>query len=205
MTTSWRNSKARLIIIQDLEEKLLPLDENEMSAKEAWDTIYQYIAEFANVPFHQFKAHLNDHRKQVRARLEISFTEEMALAHDRLLHPRKTHNHRGEQVFDYSPAKQCLRDDVKNKVHTTMSALELQATRPEYQSFKPNKFRDRISQEVRRQKFLNYLELQRAKKFEFEEKQGTKFEENQGTKTKATKREMPRDAAGISGGGDKEW
>jgi hypothetical protein len=195
MATSWRNSKARLIIIQDLEEKLLPLNENEMSAKEAWDTIYQYTAEFANVPFHQFKAHLNNHRKQVRARLEISFTEEMALAHDQLLHPRKTHNHHGEQVFDHSPAKQCLRDDVKNKVHTTMSALELQATRPEYRGFKPNKFRDRISQEVRQQKFLHYLELQRTKK----------FEEHQGTKTKVAKREMPQDAAGISGGGDKEW
>jgi hypothetical protein len=166
MTTSWRNSKARQIIIQDLEEQLLPLGENEMSAKEAWDTVYQYIAEFANVSFLEFDAHLKDHRKQVRERLEISLKEEIALAHDRRLHRRQTHNHRGEPVFDLSPAKQCLRDDVKNKLHTTMSSLELQATRLEYGGFKPNKFRERISQEVRRQKFLHYLERQRAKKFD---------------------------------------
>jgi hypothetical protein len=118
MTTSWCNSKARQIIIQDLEEQLLPLGENEMSAKEAWDTVYQqYIAEFANVSFLEFNAHLKDHRKQVRERLEISLKEEIALAHNRRLHPRQTHNHCGEPVFDLSPAKQCLRDDVKNKLH----------------------------------------------------------------------------------------
>jgi hypothetical protein len=160
--TNWRNSKARLIVIHDLEENFLPLDENEMSAKEAWDMVYQHIAEFATVPFLQFKGHLKDHRKQVRERLANSLTEEMALAHDRRLHPRQTHNHRGEPVFDLSPAKECLREDVKNKLHLTSN---FQETRPEYKGFKTKKFNDRIHQEVRRQKFMNYLALQREKKF----------------------------------------
>jgi hypothetical protein len=51
-----------------------------------------------------------------------------------------------------------------------MSPSQLQASRPEYASFKRNKFKDRVHQEVRRQKFTNYLELQREKKLEGREK-----------------------------------
>jgi hypothetical protein len=56
-----------------------------------------------------------------------------------------------------------LREDVKNKVHTTMQPSELQASREEYKSFKPEKFKHRIYQEVRRSKWLYYLNLKRAK------------------------------------------
>ena len=101
----------------------------------------------------------------MRERLDNPRAEELALAHDRTLYPRQTHNHRGQPVFDLSPAKQRLQEDVKNNLHTTMSSSELQATRPEYRNLNPNKFKDRIPQEVRRQKFLHYLELERSKKF----------------------------------------
>ena len=137
-----------------------------MTAVVAWDRIYKHIAEFAEVPFTLFEARLKDHRKQVRARLATSLFEEQALTHDRLLHPRETHNHRAEPVFDLSPAKELLREDVKNKLHSTMSSAELQATRPEYRGFKRSKFKDRILQEVRRQKFLHYLERHRSMKFD---------------------------------------
>ena len=170
----WRNSKARLIVISDLEESLLPLHDKEMSAKVAWNRVYMRLAEFTNVPFAMFEARLKDHRKQVKARLATSLAEEQALVHDRQLYPRQTHNHRGEPVFDLSPAKECLREDVKNKLHTTMSSSELQATRPEYQGFKPSIFKDRIPQEVRRQKYLHYLEKQRSKKFDDRKQQRRK-------------------------------
>jgi hypothetical protein len=54
----------------------------------------------------------------VKARINQSERETQALAHDRLLYPRQTHNHRGEPVFDLSVAKQFLLDDVKDKKHT---------------------------------------------------------------------------------------
>lgn len=165
MPTSWRNSKARLIVIFDLEEKNLAIDEKDMSAQDAWDQCYSLLPEFANVPFRQFEAHLKEHRTQLANRMENALSEERALDGDRLLHPRHTHNSRGEPVFDLSEAKQFLREDVANKLHTTMSSSELQQSRAEYRGFKRHKFKDRIHQEVRRQKFLHYLDLERSKKF----------------------------------------
>jgi hypothetical protein len=160
----WRNSQAKSIIVDDLDEGLLPMDQNVMSAEEAWESCYRDMEEFAMVPFTQFKERLRDHRKQVKARYEQSEMEADALAHDRLLYPRQSHNHRGEPVFDLSIAKQFLCEDVKNKLHTTMLPSKLQGTRPEYKLFKPNKFKHRIYQEVRRQKFIFYLEQKRSTK-----------------------------------------
>jgi hypothetical protein len=40
---NWKNSPAREIIMDDLQEESLGLEENETSAKEAWDTCYMHI------------------------------------------------------------------------------------------------------------------------------------------------------------------
>ena len=163
---NWRNSKARLIVVYDLEENNLTLDENEMSAQNVWDKCYSLLPDFSNVPFRQFEARLRDHRTQVAKRLENSLAEEHALAHDRKLHPRQTHNRRGEPIFNLTIAKQFLHEDVQNKLQTMMSSSELQQSRAEYQGFKRHKFKDRIHQEVRRQKFLHHLDLERSRKCE---------------------------------------
>jgi hypothetical protein len=156
----WRGSKAKQIILEDLEEGILSLDEHKVSTKDAWE-VYRQLPEFVDVVFSQFQVRVNDHRKLVKKRSNQSETEMQALLHDRQLFPRQTHNHRGEPVFDFSVAKQLLREDVRDKKHTTMVPSELQRTRPEYMTFKPNKFKHRIYQEVRRQKFIFYLELKR--------------------------------------------
>ena len=150
----WRTSKAKLILVADLESKLLPLHETEMSAEVAWNKIYKDLPEFKDiVTFDQFRKYLNDHRKQVKKTFTHTEIQEEALAHDRKLYRRKTHNDRGELVFDFSTAKALLQLDVKNKLHTFLSLSELQATRPEYGLFKKSKFKERIVQEVRRQNF----------------------------------------------------
>jgi hypothetical protein len=157
----WRNSAAKLIIFMDLEEGGLPVDENKMSAQKAWDLVYKHIREFEKVPFAQFKARLKDHRAKVQTEMNRAWADELAFAHDRRLHPRQTHNRRGELVFDMTPAKELLREDIKNKKHESMTRLSLQASRQEYHPFKAKHFKERISQEVRYQKFLNYLQIKR--------------------------------------------
>jgi hypothetical protein len=78
--------------------------------------------------------------------------------------PRDRHNERGELVFDMHPAKLLLREDVKNGVHRRMTPDYMhRSTRPEYKLFKGEIFRHRIYQEVRLQKYFNYLELKRTK------------------------------------------
>ena len=73
-------------------------------------------------------------------------------------------NKRGGLVFDLTPAKTLLRGDVAQKKHEEMTPQQLKASRPEYHQFSPDKFRQRIYQEVRRQNYVNYLELKGQEK-----------------------------------------
>ena len=149
--------------MQDLEDGVLPVDENACSAEDAFQ-IYRQYAQFAGIKFDQFKERLKGHREQLQKLHERSNLEAEALARDRQLYPRNTHNQRGEPVFDLSEAKYLLREDVKDKKHTTVSAEALRQSRPQYRVFESEIFRRRIKQEVRRQKFVYYLSLKRAKK-----------------------------------------
>jgi hypothetical protein len=160
-TVQWRHSRARAILVLDLEEGVLPVD---MLAVDAWKT-YGRIGEFLDIPFDLFEARLVDLQAQTERKNNVSFLEEQAMVHDRHLHPRATHNHRGEPVFDLSEAKRLLQEDVKNGVHTRMSPSAMQCTRPAYHQFKADIFKFRIYQEVRRQKFIRFLEQKRLAKF----------------------------------------
>jgi hypothetical protein len=140
---------------------LLLADADELSAEEAWEIMYSNMAEFVNVVFSQVKERLRDHRKQVGEQTARSAPELEALAHDRLLFPRQMENCRGEPVFDLSTAKLFLRADVGDGKHLTMKPLQLQMTRDEYKPYTHTVFKHRIYQEVRRVKFINYLQERR--------------------------------------------
>jgi hypothetical protein len=144
------------------------VDADELSAEEAWEICYQHMEEFITpkpVVFSQFKERLRDHRKQVGANVTRAGVESAALARDRLLFPRQTENHRGEPFFDLHPAKLLLRSDVKEGLHREMTPTQLQNSREEYKGFPAKKFKHRIYQEVRRQKFINYLNQRRLQGF----------------------------------------
>jgi hypothetical protein len=157
----WATSPAKYIILNDLESGVLPVDEDEISAEHAWESLYKNLYEFEDVPFTQFKERLKDHRKKIQTLINRSFNDEQALAHDRRLHPRQTHNRRGEIVFDMTEAKLILRHDVEQKMHEGKTPSEYQASRDAYRSLHPKKFKERIYQEVRYQKYLNYLQIKR--------------------------------------------
>jgi hypothetical protein len=88
--------------------------------------------------------------------------EEILYERDKLMHTRQDSNNHGELVFDLHPAKLLLREDVESGGHGRMTPCDFQATRPEYMLFKPNRFKERIYQEVKRKKYSYYLELKRA-------------------------------------------
>jgi hypothetical protein len=144
----------------------LSLDENVVSEEKAFRVYKACQPEaFADVGFYQFKLRLIDHRNQVKRLHEASQWDEAAFQHDPLLkEPQGTHNHRGEPIFDRLPAKDLLRQDVIDRQHEEISPMELWQSRPEYMVFALNIFRQRICQEVRLQKYWNYLEEKRTKK-----------------------------------------
>jgi hypothetical protein len=162
----WITSEARKVILADLTDGHLSLDETVVSEEKAFQVYKAYRSEaFADVGFDQFKLRLIDHRKQVKKLHEASQWNEAAFQHDRLLiKPQGTHNQRGEPIFDRSPAQKLLRQDVKDRKNEEMSPMDLWHSRPEYMVFTLSIFRQRIYQELRLQKYWNYLEDKRKKK-----------------------------------------
>ena len=125
----WAKSLAKQIILDDLDCGVLPVDESELSAEEAWELVYSQMAEFIRpetVVFSQFKERLRDHRKKHGEGVTRAALESEALDHDRRLFPRQTENNRGEPVFDLSAAKLLLRADIAEGKHHRMTPSQLQ-------------------------------------------------------------------------------
>ena len=157
----WKSSPARQFLMDDLEPGGMLYQRDNIKAADIFP-FYKKLPQFHNVVLDQFQTRLRDHRKKACENVFLATQEQQYLAKDRQLYPRQTHNQRGELVFDLSPAKALLREDIKNKLHLTNTPSNLQASREEYKLFKPKKFQDRICQEVRRSKYIFYLELKRA-------------------------------------------
>jgi hypothetical protein len=105
----------------------------------------KYPEQFSIVVLDQFKVRLASHRKQASEEYNVAQQEEEYFAHDCKFYPRKTHNERGEPVFDMSPAKPLLQQDVKDEMHLHYkTSKKLQLLRPEYKLFKPRIFQDSI-------------------------------------------------------------
>lgn len=161
----WRTSKARGIILRDL----MPggaLDGMDNVKAEDVFNYYKRFPEFEHVVLSQFQERLHDHRKQSKEDRVLAARDEEATRKDRQRFPRANRNdHNGKLVFDVHSAKKLLREDIKNGLHKHIKPFEMQQTRPEYKEFEYRIFKHRIYQEVRRQKFLHYLEVKRQKEF----------------------------------------
>ena len=162
---NWRSSRSKKLIMEDLISGLLPYDEEECTAEEAWEHYYKHTVEFVeeDVQFSQFKARLKDHRKQVTENVIRARQDDVAVSYDRSLFPRKEKNDRGELVFDLHEAKKLLRHDVKRGRHLGKSPKQLRETRDEYKEFELKIFKGRIYQEIKYQKFVRYLQERRER------------------------------------------
>jgi hypothetical protein len=161
----WVNSAAREIILEDLEPGGFLHDKNDLEASKVWE-FYKKLPEFKGPPvvFSQFELRLKDHRKQATIRHMASKREEIMMQNDRKLYPEQLHNHNGELIFARHPANKCLQEDVKAKKHMNMTPSQIHSSRSEYKVFDLKMFNRRINQEIRRAKFINYLEWKRTKK-----------------------------------------
>ena len=181
----WRNHAAREILMEDLEQNgwLCGKDEE---ARTVYDIYMERQEEFfKEVPFDQFELRYNEAIKKAVKRRARAAKEEEWLKHDRLLHPRKSHNARGEPVFDLdTEAKEQLKEDIENKLHKEMSPMALWESRSLYMKYREDIFRQRIYQEIRRKKFLNWLEKKRTKKRKELKEKNIKFARKTAKKTK---------------------
>jgi hypothetical protein len=164
----WRNHPAREIILEDLNyggwlhDEFMDGDLNLASVFAIYN--HQHPEVFNEIDFSQFKARMQDYATKNLQRRERSNLECEWMMTDQKLHPRQSTNARGELVFDLHPAKKLLREDIIAGAHVGMVPTKFQATRVEYQKFDGDIFRQRIYQEERYQKYLNWLEDKRTAK-----------------------------------------
>ena len=55
------------------------------------------------------------------------------------------------------PGKPLLRQDIANGLHLKQTISELHKSRPEYVELERKKFGERVRQEAKRAKYMNYL------------------------------------------------
>jgi hypothetical protein len=186
----WRKHAAREIILQDLNHGGWLYDEIEEKGELDFAVVFALYNHkqpevFNEIEFSQFEARLTDYVEKNKERRDRSKIEYGWFAQYRELNPRQLRNERGELVFDLHEAKALLRADVKAGKHSSMVPSHFQGTRTEYEEFDGDIFRQRIYQEERYQKYLNWLESKRTKKLdEHKEKQKKKKEKEAKKKQK---------------------
>jgi hypothetical protein len=149
----WRNSVAKRLLLQDLEDGTIPLDSAAMSAAVA----YLRRTEYQMHDFGQFRDRLHDLRKRIRGKVTRSMQEMGALEHDLRIVSNRARNEHGTIRWEGTEAERLLRKDVEDGKDDTMPAQALWKSQDAYQVFTLDVFRGHIYQERRRQKFRGWL------------------------------------------------
>jgi len=149
----WMNSKAKKLLLEDLLSRKIPLDTKGMGPRK----VYNQRPEFAEFEYGRFRDRLRDLRRTALNKKEQATSESAALAHDRRIHPKATHNYRGEPRWEGSAAERLLRLDMDAKKHERMKPSELHCSRNEYSDYPLKVFRKHIHQEECRRKYIAYL------------------------------------------------
>ena len=153
-----------MVLMADLRSGELELDWRKFSVRKAWEK-YRYHPAFHDIVcYEQFQSNLSPHRRSVKKSLERVNEEQAAFEHDRRLYSDTTHNQLGELKYHHSETQEFLRDDVQAGLHLDMVPSVLKSTRPEYKEYSLKKFTEHIYQEVRYQKYIYWLELERERK-----------------------------------------
>jgi hypothetical protein len=155
---TWRGSKAKSFLTEDLVDGTIPLSSDEMDAFD----VYLSRVEFTEFPFENFKSNLRALRKKIQEKQELALEEYEALQHDRNLFPKNATNQRGEPRWSGSDAERLLKLDMDQGYHTIMRPQLLWESCDEYQIFSLTVFRKHIYQEERSRKFHSYISSKKA-------------------------------------------
>ena len=126
---------------------------------------------------------------------ELLFQRDLAMWNESGL---SKYNARGELRFAMTEAKKLLRDDIRRGLHKNLTPKEFQATRVAYHPFLPRKFKERVYQEERYQRFENWQSDKRIEKVqklweqEKEKKEKEKKEKEEEQKAEKEKAERER-------------
>jgi len=158
-TRGYRKSRARLLIHQDVADGTIPAD---MPVEQAFASRPEF-AEYDGERL--FPSRLASSRKQHVAKTERSQSELQALHHDRQIFPRPALTHWGEPQWEGSTAQSLLMKDVlEDRVHERMKPQEIWKSRDAYSLFDKDRFREKIYQVQRTDKFNKHMRAKNEKK-----------------------------------------
>lgn len=164
----WVASGAQEKLDELLRDGTIPIDLNLMKPKIA----YTKSRVFQQIEYVYFRGKLYERRKKFAERKATAEEDAAALASDLRLHPRPKYNSRGELRWEGSDAEKFLKLDLPAYLKNRhMKPKDLWVTRNEYRLFKLKIFRKHIYQEIKTEKFHNYLKAKEvAKKEKIREK-----------------------------------
>ena len=165
LLADWEHSEAKKIIMDDLKGKRISRDYSDKPSP-LWESRYKHLPAFKDVPKRQFCTNLRSCRLQFAKYHRRAAADAAALEHDLKIHQARKVNDNGEPKFADSAAQKLLREYVKEKKHVGIKPKDLWKRHKRFQKFDLHIFRQRIYQEERYQRFVNYLEYKREKAVE---------------------------------------
>jgi hypothetical protein len=151
----WRHSKAKEVLQALLQSDL----DGSIHAMDA-DDVYKLSPLFAPYKIGNFKTNLENLKSSIAGNAEAVRSDHQALRHDqhKLSSTFSTLTSRGYPRWETSAAKNMLARDIKEKKHQVANATpnDLWKSRPEYQQFPLEVFRQHIYQEEYSQSGRSY-------------------------------------------------
>ena len=133
-----------------------------------------------------FTRRLRTLREQIEGNETRAEADEEHFKVFRKLHPRPTHNHRAEPLWDGSLAQELLSLDMDRGKHKEMKPRFLRLSRPEYQAWGLDIFRGHIHQESDTRKYLYTLKKkaeelaeEKARKLAVNQKKAEAYQDHQ--------------------------
>lgn len=154
MPPKWRNSAAKRLLEEALNNGSIPLSASEMAP----DVVYIQHIQFNDFPYPQFRDRLRDMRKRIHEAKQQAASDSDALDRDMQRHPRAAVDSRGVPRWESSLAEASLKADIANGRQTSMKPKELRASKNEYMNFPLTTFREHVYQEVKRRKYVAFLQ-----------------------------------------------
>lgn len=154
--TPWIKSKAKILLKNDIVEGKVNIF---MDAK----VVFTMHPEYADYNFLNFKTNLRNLHKSIQQNQERASLDYVALCHDLELEARQAASKEAPHYWSGSEASKLLKKDIDDGVHLTLKPSELWLTKPAYQTFPLQKFRDHIYQETRRRTANAYWKVRKER------------------------------------------
>lgn len=155
----WKFSDARQIMLQALDDGVVPLEYGTtIGPRAAYDILINEGLE--DTEYNDlFTRRLRDLAGQVVGNADRANDDEHAYQNFMRNHPKRAFDSYGRPRWEGSEAERLLKEDMANGIHQNYKGNPMQFyhTRGEYQKFTLEVFRAHIDQEIRLQNYLSFL------------------------------------------------